>query len=153
MPRKPGFWLILQKTLKKKRNSMSQLKGLYKLSRPMTSLSGALAVLLGGYVAGTGEWLKIILACLTAVLVTASANAWNDYLDVDIDRINQPNRPLPSGQVSLRTALTFSVVMALLSFSTAYLINKAAFLLAIASCLLLYTYSWRLKLVYRAINR
>lgn len=131
--------------VKKRRELMSQLKGLYKLSRPMTSLSGALAVLLGGYVAGTGEWVKIILACITTVLVAASANAWNDYLDVDIDRINQPNRPLPSGQVSLRNAVIFSIAMAILACFTAYLINNTAFLIAVASCLLLYIYSWRLK--------
>ncbi len=124
---------------------MSQLRALYKLSRPMSSLSGGLAVLLGGYVAGTGEWIKIILACITTLFVAASANAWNDYLDIDIDRINQPNRPLPSGLVSLRNARTFSFVIALLSLFTAYLINQTAFTIAVISIILLYIYSWRLK--------
>mgnify|MGYP007073216819 FL=1 len=33
---------------------INELKGLYKISRPLTTLTGGLAVLLGGYVAGTG---------------------------------------------------------------------------------------------------
>jgi hypothetical protein len=81
---------------------MEQIKALYKLGRPLTTMSGVLAVFLGGYVAGTGAWGNIILAGLTTLLVSAAANAWNDYLDVEIDRINQPQRPLPSGKVSLR---------------------------------------------------
>jgi len=31
-------------------------KGLYKISRPLSTLTGVLAVILGGYVAGTGAW-------------------------------------------------------------------------------------------------
>ena len=71
------------------------IKGLYKLSRPLSTLTGVLAVVLGGYVAGTGAWDKIALAALATLLAAASANAWNDYRDIDIDRINQPQRPLP----------------------------------------------------------
>ena len=127
------------------REKMGQLKGLYKLGRPLTSLTGAMAVFLGGYVAGTGEWLNIILASLAVVLASASANAWNDYLDVDIDRINQPKRPLPSGRVSLRSAKLFSISLALLALLISAFINPATFLIALASIALLYIYSWKLK--------
>ena len=43
---------------------MQQIKGLYQVSRPLTTLTGALAVVLGGYVAGTGEWFYVGLAVL-----------------------------------------------------------------------------------------
>ncbi|MBK7917309.1 MAG: UbiA family prenyltransferase [Chloroflexi bacterium] len=33
-------------------------------------------------------------------LFPSAANAWNDYMDIEIDKINQPQRPLPSGMVS-----------------------------------------------------
>lgn len=124
---------------------MSQINALYRLGRPLSSLSGAGVVLLGGYVAGTGEWLKIALACLATLLVAASANAWNDYLDVEIDRINQPRRPLPSGLISLRRARAFSVALAILSLIVASFINLPAFLIVLFSNLLLFVYSWRLK--------
>ena len=46
-------------------NSMGQMiRGLFKLSRPLSTLTGVLAVALGGYVAGTGEWGMIALAAL-----------------------------------------------------------------------------------------
>ena len=121
------------------------LIGLFKLSRPLSTLTGVLAVVLGGYVAGTGAWDKIALAALATLFVSATANAWNDYRDIDIDRINQPHRPLPSGMVSPRAALIFSIVLAALSIGLSALISPAAFAIAIASNILLYVYSVWLK--------
>ncbi len=121
------------------------IKGLYKISRPMSTLTGVLAVVLGGYVAGTGAWDKIALAAVATLFVSAAANAWNDYRDIDIDRINQPQRPLPSGMVSPRAALTFSIVLAFLSIVLAAFISPAALAIAIASNILLYVYSVWLK--------
>lgn len=122
-----------------------QIKGLYKISRPMSTLSGVLATVLGGYVAGTGEWLNIALAGLATLFVSAAANAWNDVQDIEIDRINQPQRPLPSGMVSLQTARTFSYVLAGLSLVLAVLISWPAFLIVAGTNIILYLYSIRLK--------
>lgn len=124
---------------------MKQLKGLYKISRPMSTLSGGLAVIMGGYVAGTGQWFNVFLATLATLSISAAANAWNDYRDVEIDRINQPQRPLPSGMVTPKAALLFSIVMTLLSVLLAAFINLPAFIIAVSSAVLLYIYSWRLK--------
>jgi len=124
---------------------LNEFKGLYKISRPLTTLTGGLAVLLGGYVAGTGAWVKVILAILATWFITAAANAWNDYQDIEIDKINQPKRPLPSGQVSPRSVLLYSLVMTVVSILLAAFINPTAFVIALASAAMLYIYSWRLK--------
>ncbi len=121
------------------------MKGYYKLARPMNAIAGFLAVLLGGYVAGAQTWGGVILAALSTLLITASSNAWNDYLDIEIDKINQPQRPLPAGLVSPRGAVIFSVILALVSLMLAAFINWPAFLIAFASNLALYLYSWKLK--------
>ena len=47
---------------------MQQIKGLYRVSRPITTLTGALAVVLGGYVAGTGDWFNVALAVVVTIL-------------------------------------------------------------------------------------
>lgn len=122
-----------------------QLKGLYKISRPLSTFTGVLAVILGGYVAGTGAWLSIALAGLSTLLISAAANAWNDYLDLEIDRINQPQRPLPSGMVAPQTAKIYSFVLALLGVVVAAFIGWQGFLIALFANVLLYVYSWRLK--------
>lgn len=121
------------------------LKGLYKLSRPVTTLTGAIAVLLGGYVAGTGQWGKILLAVISTALISAAANAWNDYRDIEIDMVNQPERPLPAGQVTPVAAWIFSLIAAALALVLAAFINLPAFLIAFFANSLLYVYSWKLK--------
>ena len=124
---------------------MNMAKGLYRVARPFNALSGALAVFLGGYVAGTGAWLNISLAALATFFVTGASNAWNDYLDVEIDRINKPNRPLPSGQITRPAVLVFSLVCTAIAVLLALLINLPALLVVVISSILLYVYSWKLK--------
>ena len=121
------------------------IRGLFKLSRPVSTLTGVLAVVLGGYVAGTEAWGQIALAALATMFISASSNAWNDYRDIEIDRINQPQRALPSGMVSPRAALVFSIVLAILSIVVAALINPTALVIAVISNILLYVYSVWLK--------
>lgn len=124
---------------------MEQIKGLYRVSRPLTSLSGALAVVLGGYVAGTGEWFNVALAVLVTLMGAASANAWNDYQDIEIDKINQPNRPLPSGQVSPELVKRYSFVLAALAVLISAFISPMAFAIALTANVVLFIYSWKLK--------
>jgi geranylgeranylglycerol-phosphate geranylgeranyltransferase len=124
---------------------MEQIKGLYRVSRPLTSLSGALAVVLGGYVAGTGEWFNVALAVIVTLMGSASGNAWNDYQDIEIDKVNQPNRPLPSGQVSPEFVKLYSFVMAGLAVLISVFISPLAFVITLVANILLFIYSWKLK--------
>jgi geranylgeranylglycerol-phosphate geranylgeranyltransferase len=118
---------------------------IYKLTRPFNALSGALAVLLGGYVARTGQWFEVGLAAVVTFLVTGASNAWNDYLDVEIDRINQPHRVLPSGKLEPRSAWIFSLLITFLALIIAAFVNWLAFLVALVASIILYLYSWKLK--------
>jgi len=120
-------------------------KEYYRLSRPINALAGCTAVFLSGYVAGAASWWPVVLAAVTVLLITISTNAWNDYIDIEIDRINKPDRPLPAGLISAQGALTFSITGSILSLVTAAFINLPAFLIALGSNILLYIYSWRLK--------
>jgi geranylgeranylglycerol-phosphate geranylgeranyltransferase len=122
-----------------------RVKGMYKLARPFNALNGGLAVFLGGYVAGTGEWGKVALAAVVAFLVTGAGNAWNDYLDIEIDRINQPHRALPAGMLSPKLALWFAVGLNVIALLIAAWINSGVFVITLVFSILLYIYSWRLK--------
>jgi geranylgeranylglycerol-phosphate geranylgeranyltransferase len=124
---------------------MKKAVALYKLARPFNGFSGALAVFLGGYVARTGDWLNVFLAAVVTFLVTGAGNTWNDYLDVEIDRINRPDRVLPSGQVSRRAALIFALTLNAVALVIAAFINPASFIVAVVASAILYLYSWKLK--------
>jgi geranylgeranylglycerol-phosphate geranylgeranyltransferase len=85
---------------------------LFKLGRPFTSLLGAVAIFAASFVgAGTGigaYGLPVALAVVIGFLFTSASNALNDYFDRDIDRVNHPERPIPSGKITPRIALIFS---------------------------------------------
>jgi geranylgeranylglycerol-phosphate geranylgeranyltransferase len=119
--------------------------GYFKLGRPINALAGCIAIFISGYVAKAPSWWPVVMAALAVLLITVSTNAWNDYLDIEIDKINKPKRPLPSGQVSPRGALLFSAGGSALSLVVAAFINQPAFLIALGSNVLLYLYSWKLK--------
>ncbi len=102
-------------------------------------------VAMGTDVAGADILIPVLLACLAAGLVTGAGNVLNDYSDRDTDRVNHPERPIPSGQVSPKSALSLSVVMFLLSLPLAFLINVECFLLAGLNVLVLVSYERSLK--------
>ena len=75
------------------------------LFRAGNSTTGVLGVLLGSMLAlgGLPEGKLASITALQAISVWAfmcSWNALNDYLDLEIDRVNRPDRPLPSGALS-----------------------------------------------------
>ncbi|MDR2553931.1 MAG: geranylgeranylglycerol-phosphate geranylgeranyltransferase [Fibromonadaceae bacterium] len=46
----------------------------------------------------------VVFLSLGVFFLVAFANAHNDIIDFETDKINRPNRPLPSGRIKLKTA-------------------------------------------------
>ncbi len=82
---------------------------------------------------------------LVVFLVTGAGNAINDYFDVGIDRINKPERPIPSGKVGLKTALYFSLALFAIGTLIAASINLICGAIALINSLLLIYYASTLK--------
>lgn len=57
------------------------------------------------------EWYLYIVATIVANAYIGIAMVHNDIIDLDIDTINAPERPLPSGRVSMREAKIFLLVL------------------------------------------
>ena len=90
------------------------------LFRVSNSTVGVLGVFLGAMLAlgGLPEGKLALITVLQAVSVWSfmcSWNALNDYLDLEIDRVNRPDRPLPSGAISEATAKRAIALMMTLS--------------------------------------
>ena len=77
---------------------MRSLSAVLALIRWENALLAALGVLLGAWWAhGWVLAAPTLVAAVTAMALTAVANAENDYQDLSIDRAAHPDRPLPSG--------------------------------------------------------
>jgi 4-hydroxybenzoate polyprenyltransferase len=97
----------------------------WELARPFTLIAPALGMFTGSVIAlgappavpVTG-WVvaKIALGTLMAAVLNAASNALNQVTDLEADRINKPDRPVPSGRVAPGTAIRFSGVLYLAAF-------------------------------------
>jgi 4-hydroxybenzoate polyprenyltransferase len=119
---------------------MHGYRGYLELVRP-ANVATALADVLAGYaVAGLGHpgrlgWLLVSTACLYAGGVVL-----NDVFDRDVDRTERPERPIPSGRVSVAAAATLGLALLALGVFAASLATSASGLVAAATagCVLLY---------------
>lgn len=68
---------------------------------------------------GTFSFFSFIADALAFAFAIAFGNIYNDLLDIETDKINQPNRPLPSGKVTPRMAKIASIVCIGLSLAVA----------------------------------
>lgn len=92
---------------------------------------------------GFDQWFLLIVAVV--VLVAAGGYAINDYFDREIDAINKPERPIPSGRISPHEALLLSIVVGIAGLSLTLLVGSLTFIYAFVNAVLVYAYSWRLK--------
>jgi 4-hydroxybenzoate polyprenyltransferase len=53
----------------------------------------------------------IVLGSATAAFLNAASNVINQYHDLEIDRRNKPERPLPSGAISTRAGVRFALCL------------------------------------------
>ena len=91
-----------------------------ELMRPKNLALAAATVPLGAYFAlmessEAFPTLAVVLHLLAVVFFTGAGNAMNDIKDADIDRTAHPQRPLPSGRLSVEQARTFAASLWTLS--------------------------------------
>ena len=99
---------------------MNKLGSFLKLMRPVNCAIMGFAVLAGAVLAtpqlSSLNWLNLLYGFLTGFTFCAAAMIINDYYDRNIDAINEPTRPIPSGTVKIREALAFMVILLGLGF-------------------------------------
>ncbi len=117
--------------------------------RPLNSLMSVLSVYIASVIAGLGFYpgTPVLYALVSVFLISAGGMVINDYFDVEIDRVNKPSRPIPSGKISKTTALGYSYVLFGAGVYLSYLINAFAFSVAVLASALLILYAWKLKRV------
>lgn len=111
------------------------LKAFITITRPGNTFVGALTVIIGVLTShrfSTGSFdlahlftttlgLIILLSALTYLCIAAAGNVVNDIYDLEIDKVNRPSRPLPSGAISLRQAKVWTVILVLLGLLFSFL--------------------------------
>jgi chlorophyll synthase len=93
-------------------------------------------------VAPAGRWPLIVAGVLLAgPMVCASSQAVNDWFDREVDAINEPQRPIPSGRMPGRWGLAIAIVWTALSLIVAVFLGPWGFAAAVVGLLLAWAYS------------
>ena len=88
---------------------------------------------------------EAVLGFASVFLISATALIRNDYFDLETDRINAPERPLPSGKVMPHEALILSILVTLLGLAASVLVSIPAFITTLLVWVVGVFYNWRFK--------
>ena len=132
--------------------SRPEPRAVLELLKPITWFAPMWAFVCGLVSSGQafgGRWhLAIVGIVLAGPLVCATSQAVNDWFDREVDAINEPNRPIPSGRIPGRWGLWIALGWTALSVAVASLLGPAVLAAAIVGLLLAWAYSappYRLK--------
>jgi chlorophyll synthase len=93
-------------------------------------------------VSPNGQWVLIITGILLAgPLVCATSQAVNDWFDREVDAINEPHRPIPSGRMPGKWGLYIAIMWTALSLAVAMVLGPWGFVAATAGLVLAWAYS------------
>ena len=123
-------------------------RGLVELIRPVNCAMIGFAVVVGAFVSKPSSipWLQLVLGFFTGFFVCAYSMSVNDVYDLEVDRVNRPDRPIPSGRISVRQASTLSLAMLVVGLACALLsFVPLAVVTAVAYAFLSWLYNAKAK--------
>jgi len=116
-----------------------------RVIRPINAIVAGCAGIIG-YLMVTGiPNPGIIILFLVVFLVTGAGNAINDCFDVEIDRINRPDRPIPSGAITRQEVLYYAIFLFLAGICLSFFTNIICTATALINSILLVWYAAALK--------
>ena len=120
-----------------------------EILRPGNAIMSAIVIILIAIIDKSFN-IPIIFAMLAVFFETAAGNVINDYFDYQIDLVNKPERPIPSGRISLKNGRNYAYLLfglgTLFGFLISYLTNNwIPFFIVLLADVVLYLYAYKLK--------
>ena len=121
---------------------MNRLFASIQIVRPLNMILSLCAVFIAGWLVNDITSPLLPYTALVVLCFAGASNILNDVLDINIDKINRPNRMLPSGHLKIQEALILmSILYALGIMATSYLhpVGQQIALALVLPLLALYT--------------
>jgi len=110
--------------------------GYLRLTRPANVVTAVSDIVAGaaivGFFSSSVSLLSLALLCVATMGLYGGGIVFNDVFDRELDSRERPERPLPSGLISVREASIWGGGLLLLGCALAFAVNATAGLLAIA---------------------
>ena len=124
---------------------MVEPSGLLRIMRPVNCLMMGFAVLVGAALATKSissiPWQISLYGFVTGFMLTAASMAINDYYDREIDAVNEPKRPIPSGAVKPQEAVAFALVLTAIGLIAASVTSFLCFVTAAIAWIVFVAYT------------
>ncbi len=115
---------------------------MFLIGRPVNGLITLISVVTAGLLLrDVPDFGKLGLAALGAAFICGFGNAINDCLDHVVDKINRPERPIPSGRLTVRQGYVSALMHLVPGIFLALSVNVTCFLIAAIASLLLFGYA------------
>jgi len=122
----------------------SVLKGYLRLMRPANLPTAAGDIFAGAALAGilTASFpiLSLLLLVFASVFLYAGGVVLNDVFDFTLDKIERPERPIPSGLIPLKSATFFGIILLVIGVILAFIAHQLSGFVALtlAGAIVLY---------------
>jgi geranylgeranylglycerol-phosphate geranylgeranyltransferase len=120
-----------------------KMSGFFEIARIPNCFMMGFAVLVGEFMT-LGPAMpaySAMVGFLVGFSLVAGSMAVNDILDAEIDQINTPSRPIPSGRVSKTEAAAFATITLAVGLSLAFALSTVNLLIAILAVTLMFYYN------------
>jgi geranylgeranylglycerol-phosphate geranylgeranyltransferase len=124
-----------------------KLKAVYELLRVELPIAGGICIVAGQIIVlqGLPTISTGIIGFLTGFFIACAAMITNDYFDIEVDRVNHPQRPLPSGRISIHEILILTGLFTVAGFVTAALLGLVTLIFAVIVWIIAISYNWKFK--------
>ena len=124
-----------------------KLTAIIKITRPVNFFITVASVFVAALLSSPEKIpiLNVLLAALSAGFTASAGNIINDIFDIEIDKINRPTRPLPSGILTINEAYILFLICFVTSGILVVSIGQIVVIIVLLSHLLLFLYSKYLK--------
>ena len=106
--------------------SSSFIKDFKEITKVRLAVSVVFSSIAGYFLGVTSiNWVNLLILCVGGYCMVGASNAFNQVIEKDLDSLmsRTKNRPIPSGRMSVNTALTIAVLLTLLGLSLLYYLN------------------------------
>ncbi len=124
-----------------------KVTGAIRIFRPELPFAAGLCVVIGELLAMSAfpPLRSLGLGFLSGFFLSGSALILNDYFDLEVDRINAPERPLPAGILSPAEVIGLGVASALAGLAAAWAFGLTALGFSLVVWVLGFLYNWKFK--------
>lgn len=126
---------------------MSITTDLIILTRPINSVMVGFAVIVGISITAPNQLLTYLplLGFFTGFLISSYSMVVNDLYDLEVDKINNLDRPIAQGRIQPRTAITFAIILLLLGILSSIVIGLNTFIIASVFAFIAWIYNYKGK--------